>query len=58
MLRERLYRDAIEKAIGGAESVRWIPPPVNGRYAGLRVMVDPEPAGSQDRYDPADEKPL
>ncbi|MFO1011586.1 MAG: protease modulator HflK [Planctomycetota bacterium] len=58
VLRERLYRDAIEKAIGGAESVRWIPPPVNGRYAGLRVMVDPEPAGSQDRYDPADEKPL
>jgi len=37
--RERLYRDAIERAIGAAGSVRWVPPPSGGTYNGLRITV-------------------
>jgi membrane protease subunit HflK len=45
VLRERLYRDAVERAIGGAQGVRWIPPPSGRRYEGLRISLDaPEPA--------------
>ena len=39
VVRERLYRDAVERAIGVANTVRWIPPPVNGRYNGFRISV-------------------
>jgi modulator of FtsH protease HflK len=45
VVRERLYRDAVDKAIGGAAAVRWVPPPAGGHYAGLRVLVSPEEAG-------------
>ena len=37
VVRERLYRDAVEKAIGGAGNVRWVPPPVGGSYHGFRI---------------------
>jgi modulator of FtsH protease HflK len=39
VVRERLYRDAVEKAIGSAAGVQWVPPPVNGHYSGFRVTV-------------------
>jgi len=41
VVRERLYRDAVEKALGAAGSVRWIPPPVVGSYHGMRIRVGP-----------------
>jgi modulator of FtsH protease HflK len=47
VVRERLYRDGAEKAIGRAREVRWIPPPpAGGRYEGLRVTLEPGKAGS------------
>ena len=39
VVRERLYRDAVERAIGAASNVRWIPPPVGGKYNGFRITV-------------------
>lgn len=39
VVRERLYRNAVEKAIAAASSVRWIPPPVGGRYQGFRIEL-------------------
>jgi len=42
---ERLYRDAVERAIGNAGSVRWIPPPSGGKYNGFRITVQPPAAG-------------
>jgi membrane protease subunit HflK len=39
VVRERLYRDAIERAVQNAGSVRWVPPPTNGRYTGFRITV-------------------
>jgi membrane protease subunit HflK len=38
---ERLYRDAVEKALGAAGSIRWVPPPAGGRYNGLRITLAP-----------------
>ncbi|HVV82179.1 MAG TPA: protease modulator HflK [Kofleriaceae bacterium] len=40
VVRERLYRDAVERAIS-AGRVRWVPPPVGKRYEGLRITVEP-----------------
>jgi modulator of FtsH protease HflK len=45
VVRERMYRDAIERAVGVASSVRWIPPPVGGRYNGFRVTLGPASQG-------------
>jgi membrane protease subunit HflK len=45
VVRERLYRDAVERAIGAAGTVRWVPPPVGPRYNGFRVTVQPTGAG-------------
>jgi membrane protease subunit HflK len=36
---ERLYRDAVERAIGVAGSVRWLPPPTGGKYNGFRITI-------------------
>jgi modulator of FtsH protease HflK len=36
---ERLYRDAVERAIGVAGSVRWVPPPAGGKYNGTRITI-------------------
>jgi membrane protease subunit HflK len=41
VVRERLYRDAVEKALGTAGSIRWVPPPAGGRYNGLRITLAP-----------------
>ena len=46
VVRERLYRDALEKAIGGAGKVRWVPPPVGGGYHGFRILLSPADAGT------------
>jgi membrane protease subunit HflK len=40
VVRERLYRDGIEKAIAAA-NVRWVPPPIGGGYHGLRITIGP-----------------
>jgi membrane protease subunit HflK len=53
VVRERLYRDAVERAIGGAGNVRWIPPPVGGRYNGFRISLG---AGSPVVQVPFDEE--
>jgi modulator of FtsH protease HflK len=45
VVRERLYRDAVEKALSAASSVKWIPPPAGGSYNGFRVTIGPNPAG-------------
>lgn len=45
VVRERLYREAVEHAIGSAGSVRWVPPPVGGSYHGFRITVLPGLAG-------------
>jgi membrane protease subunit HflK len=46
VVREQLYRDTVETAIGRAREVRWVPPPVGGRYEGLRVVVPAQKAGA------------
>lgn len=47
VVRERLYRDAVDQAIAAAEDVRWIPPPLDGGYHGMRLTVPPGVAGSR-----------
>jgi membrane protease subunit HflK len=39
VMRERLYRDGVDRAIGNAAGVRWIPPPVHGKYSGFRIRL-------------------
>ena len=45
VVRERLYRDAIDKAAAAAGSIRWVPPPPDGRYHGLRITIPSSPSG-------------
>jgi membrane protease subunit HflK len=47
VVRERLYRDAVEKALGLAQAVRWIPPASKSQGQHIRVMVAPDPAGAR-----------
>jgi modulator of FtsH protease HflK len=58
VVRERLYRDAVERAIASAGSVRWIPPPTGGRYTGFRItLASPETSpGTSRGADEDDEK--
>lgn len=52
VVRERLYRDAVEQAISNAGHVRWVPPPVGGSYHGFRITIGPATAAggsSEDR---------
>jgi membrane protease subunit HflK len=44
VVRERLYRDAIDRALSVAR-VRWVPPPTNGKYNGFRIMLGSPAAG-------------
>jgi len=58
VVRERLYRDAMDRALAAA-TVDWVPPPAGARYQGLRVSITraeagapapmPQPAESQSR---------
>jgi membrane protease subunit HflK len=41
VVRERLYRDAVERATAAAGSVRWVPPPARGHSQGLRISIAP-----------------
>jgi membrane protease subunit HflK len=52
VVRERLYRDAVEKAIGAAGAVRWIPPPIGGSYHGLRITIAPKGSRPKSLGDP------
>jgi len=47
LVRERMYRDAVERAIGSAQQVRWVPPPVGTHYQGTRIQVDVQKAGAR-----------
>ncbi len=53
LVREQLYRDAIESAVGRAGPVRWIPPPDGKRYQALRVQIAPDLAGQAPSATPA-----
>ncbi|HUI76664.1 MAG TPA: protease modulator HflK [Bryobacteraceae bacterium] len=44
---ERLYRDAVEKALSSAGKIRWVPPPVGGSYHGFRVEITTANAGGK-----------
>jgi len=47
VVRERMYRDAVERAIGSAGSIKWVPPPpAGGRYNGFRITLAAPPVGS------------
>ena len=45
VVRERLYRDAVERAIGGAGKIQWVPPPIGGGYHGFRIRIPAADAG-------------
>jgi modulator of FtsH protease HflK len=50
VVRERLYRDAVDRAVSDASRVRWIPPPIGGSYHGMRITVGPSAeAGNGER---------
>jgi membrane protease subunit HflK len=58
VVRERLYRDTVEKTIGGAREVRWVPPAGRGAHESMRVLVNPEKAETPEPGDgPAEERP-
>jgi modulator of FtsH protease HflK len=44
VVHERLYRDAVEKAVSAAAMQRWVPPPASGHYENLRILVRPQTA--------------
>jgi membrane protease subunit HflK len=56
VVRERLYRDAVEQALRAA-NVRWVPPPVGGKYNGFRVTVPPAVFGPRPRSGGGSEPP-
>lgn len=53
VVRERLYRDAVETAIAAAGKVRWVPPPLGGNYRGFRITLR---EGSGVQYLPEDDE--
>jgi membrane protease subunit HflK len=60
VVRERLYRDAVERATSIAGSLRWVPPPPEGgRYQGLRISI-PSTQSREERavLVPRDDDPL
>jgi len=50
VVRERLYRDAVEQALRSA-NVRWVPPPTGGKYHGFRISVPPAGGSRQPEDD-------
>jgi membrane protease subunit HflK len=46
VVRERLYRDAVDRALGSAGKLQWVPPPIGGSYHGMRITVGPAAGGS------------
>jgi membrane protease subunit HflK len=47
VVRERLYRDAVDKALGRAQAVRWVPPSASGNGQHMRVMLAPDAVGAR-----------
>jgi membrane protease subunit HflK len=47
VVRERLYRDAVEAALGRAQAVRWIPPQASSNGQHTRVLLVPDAAGAR-----------
>jgi modulator of FtsH protease HflK len=45
VVRERLYRDGVEHALGAAR-VLWVPPPIGGTYHGVRITLPSFSAGA------------
>jgi modulator of FtsH protease HflK len=58
VVRERLYRDAVERAIAAAGNVRWVPPPFGGSYRGLHITLTPGNTGSNPRFNSASSPPV
>jgi membrane protease subunit HflK len=40
VVKERLYRDAVERATLAAGSIQWVPPPSGSRYNGFRITIN------------------
>jgi modulator of FtsH protease HflK len=57
VVRERLYRDAVDRALGAAADIRWLPPPIGGGYHGMRVSISPFAAGEKPAAEPAPKAP-
>jgi membrane protease subunit HflK len=38
VVRERLYRDALDRVLSVGR-VRWLPPPIDGHYQGMRITI-------------------
>ncbi len=57
VVRERLYRDAVEHALNQAGKVRWVPPPVGGSYHGFRIELSTGSAGVRGTTNPEGKKP-
>jgi membrane protease subunit HflK len=45
VVRERLYRDAVDRALASASKIRWVPPPIGGSYRGMRITVGQSETG-------------
>jgi modulator of FtsH protease HflK len=45
VVRERLYRDGVERALGDAGKTQWVPPPIGGSYHGFRIRIQSGDAG-------------
>jgi membrane protease subunit HflK len=58
VVRERLYRDSVERAIASAGNVRWVPPPFGGSYRGLHITVNAGNAGPNPRSNSAASPPV
>lgn len=48
VVRERLYREGVEAVLRDAGAVRFVPPPVGGRYTGGRLTVPTGAGGGRD----------
>jgi modulator of FtsH protease HflK len=49
VVRERLYRDGVEKAFRAVSQIRWVPPPTGGSYRGFRITVPSSAIGASAR---------
>ena len=43
VVRERLYRNAIDRALSAAGQLRWVPPPIGGSYHGFHITLGTTP---------------
>jgi len=57
VVRERLYRSAVERAFRSARNIQWIPPPAGARYHGLRITLASTEAGPPNSSDGSQGEP-